>query len=124
MCMALDATDMLEVAHLIWKPVMFGDNIWFFLIADQLKLVDIVMATQADVVVISDYFIDDRIISGVYLISMRFVTSPTGKVIGMFSGMYAQCKFSLNFFKLEFGIFFISPVAIDAVHFWFHSNFR
>ena len=58
MRMTLYAADILKVAGLVGEPVMFGNDIGFFVVADELKFIDIVMTAKANIVVVSYNFID------------------------------------------------------------------
>ena len=121
--MAFDASHILKVTALVGEPIVFGDDVGLFIIADQFEFVDVVVTAQTDVVVVGNNFIQYGIASGAYLVGMGLVTCPAGKNPGMLGGMGTQGKFSLYLLKLEFGIFFVSPMAINADHFGFHSHF-
>ena len=87
MGVTFDASHVLKVAGLVGKPIVFGNYVWFYAIADQLKFVDVVVAAQTDVVVVGYYFIDDGVVTGADLVCVWFVTSPAVEFVAMFGGM-------------------------------------
>ena len=123
MGVTFDAPYVLKVASLVGKPIVFGDDVGFLTGADQLKFVDVVVATETDVVVVGYYFVDDGVVTGTDFISVWFVAGPAVEFTTMFGSMCNKGKFCLNILELKFGIFFIAPMTFDTDHFLLHPNF-
>ena len=82
--MALDAANIQEVQGLVWQPIMRFQDIGIGHGRHQLVLIQVRMATQANIIVVTNGLQDVFIRPGIDLIGVGIVTHPAGKIITVF----------------------------------------
>ena len=101
---------------------MFPDDIRIFPVRQEFISGDVTVTVQANGIIISNNLRDLIISPGSDLIVMRIVTHPAGKIVAVLCGVYTELKFRFDLFEMEFGIFWVIAMTINAGILAFHPE--
>jgi len=114
-CVAVDATDVLEVKLLIWQPIVVRHNFNKGSVSQQGVLVEVGMAAQTDIVVVGDNVGDFGVFPCMHYISVWIVATPACEFLFKHLMVRTFQVFRFDGLEVILGILFVTPMAVDAL---------
>jgi hypothetical protein len=122
--MAFNTAHTGKMGTLVGEPLMFGQQIGIYFVGEQLKFIDVGMATEANSIVVCYSFKNILLCTGTDTVLMRIMALPTGKFIFQQFCVHTALIFLIDLLKLVHGDSFISFMAVEAFVFLFQFTDR